>query len=59
MSTAASPKAFPVSWDQFHRDCRALAWRLADKGPDGKPFEAKRPNEERLMHEFVATARYA
>jgi len=22
-------KAFPVSWDQFHRDCRALAWRLA------------------------------
>ncbi len=30
------PKAFPVSWDQFHRDARALAWRLADKGP----FEA-------------------
>jgi xanthine phosphoribosyltransferase len=26
-------KAFPVSWDQFHRDCRALAWRLADAGP--------------------------
>lgn len=24
------PKAFPVSWDQFHRDCKALAWRLAD-----------------------------
>ena len=23
-------KAFPVSWDQFHRDCKALAWRLAD-----------------------------
>jgi len=22
-------KAFPVSWDQFHRDCKALAWRLA------------------------------
>ncbi|MET0358614.1 MAG: xanthine phosphoribosyltransferase, partial [Pararhizobium sp.] len=20
-------KAFPVSWDQFHRDARALAWR--------------------------------
>ena len=31
-----SPKAFPVSWDQFHRDCRALAWRLAAAGP----FEA-------------------
>ena len=29
-------KSFPVSWDQFHRDARALAWRLADKGP----FEA-------------------
>ncbi|WP_342361608.1 xanthine phosphoribosyltransferase [Terrarubrum flagellatum] len=31
----ASPsnKAFPVSWDQFHRDARAMAWRLADKGP--------------------------
>ena len=22
-------KSFPVSWDQFHRDARALAWRLA------------------------------
>ena len=28
-----SQKAYPVSWDQFHRDARALAWRrLADKG---------------------------
>ncbi len=27
-------KAFPVSWDQFHRDARALAWRLADNGHD-------------------------
>ena len=25
-------KPFPVSWDQFHRDARALAWRLADAG---------------------------
>lgn len=24
-----SSKAFPVSWDQFHRDCKALAWRLS------------------------------
>ncbi len=32
----ASEKAFPVSWDQFHRDARALAWRLAGAGP----FEA-------------------
>ncbi|MBW8636671.1 xanthine phosphoribosyltransferase [Hoeflea sp. WL0058] len=22
-------KSFPVSWDQFHRDARALAWRIA------------------------------
>jgi xanthine phosphoribosyltransferase len=29
-------KPFPVSWDQFHRDARALAWRLAAAGP----FEA-------------------
>ena len=26
-------KIFPVSWDQFHRDSRALAWRLNDAGP--------------------------
>jgi xanthine phosphoribosyltransferase len=26
-------KAFPVSWDQFHRDSRALAWRLNGAGP--------------------------
>jgi xanthine phosphoribosyltransferase len=29
-------KSFPVSWDQFHRDARALAWRLSGEGP----FEA-------------------
>jgi xanthine phosphoribosyltransferase len=35
--TPPSPeKAFPVSWDQFHRDARALAWRLHEAGP----FEA-------------------
>ena len=26
-------KSFPVSWDQLHRDARALAWRLMDGGP--------------------------
>jgi xanthine phosphoribosyltransferase len=36
MSQPNPAKSFPVSWDQFHRDARALAWRLADKGP----FEA-------------------
>jgi xanthine phosphoribosyltransferase len=36
-NTPRSPdKMFPVSWDQFHRDSRALAWRLNGAGP----FEA-------------------
>lgn len=26
-------KMFPVSWEQLQRDCRALSWRLMDKGP--------------------------
>ncbi|MCF8038865.1 MAG: xanthine phosphoribosyltransferase [Desulfohalobiaceae bacterium] len=25
-------KCFPVSWEQLHRDGRALAWRLLEKG---------------------------
>ena len=29
-------KAFPVSWEQLHRDARALTWRLSGHGP----FEA-------------------
>jgi xanthine phosphoribosyltransferase len=33
---AQAQKAFPVSWDQFHRDARALVWRLNNVGP----FEA-------------------
>ncbi|WP_428697578.1 xanthine phosphoribosyltransferase [Stappia sp.] len=32
MENPQPPKAFPVSWDQFHRDCRALAWRLSSQG---------------------------
>ncbi len=31
--TAGPEKFFPVSWDQFHRDARALAWRLSGQGP--------------------------
>jgi xanthine phosphoribosyltransferase len=30
---AGPEKVFPVSWDQFHRDSRALAWRLNGVGP--------------------------
>ena len=32
METQTQNKAFPVSWDQFHRDARVLAWRLASQG---------------------------
>ena len=33
MRRSGPGKAFPVSWDQFHRDCRALTWRLNEVGP--------------------------
>jgi xanthine phosphoribosyltransferase len=36
MPDSLPAKNFPVSWDQFHRDARALAWRLSGVGP----FEA-------------------
>jgi xanthine phosphoribosyltransferase len=36
MMTQTTQKSFPVTWDQFHRDSRALAWRLSGEGP----FEA-------------------
>jgi xanthine phosphoribosyltransferase len=32
MAEPRTDKAFPVSWDQFHRDARALAWRLSGQG---------------------------
>ncbi|MFD1880385.1 xanthine phosphoribosyltransferase [Paracoccus pacificus] len=33
-------KGFHVSWDQLHRDARALAWRLDGQGPDGGEWRA-------------------
>jgi len=33
MPDTAAPKTFPVSWDQLHRDAKALAWRLMEGGP--------------------------
>lgn len=33
MALVESRKNYPVGWDEFQRDARALAWRLADKGP--------------------------
>jgi xanthine phosphoribosyltransferase len=28
-----SPKTFPVSWEELHRNAKALAWRLASNAP--------------------------
>ena len=33
-------KGFHVSWDQIHRDSRALAWRLDGHGPDDGAWKA-------------------
>ena len=33
-------KGFHVSWDQLHRDARALAWRLQDIAPTGREWRA-------------------
>ncbi len=33
-------KGFHVSWDQIHRDSRALAWRLDGQGPDDGGWKA-------------------
>lgn len=33
-------RGFHVSWDQLHRDARALAWRLQGLGPDGGAWRA-------------------
>lgn len=33
-------KGFHISWDQIHRDSRALAWRLDGKGPDDGSWKA-------------------
>ena len=28
-----SPKSFPVSWEELHRNAKALAWRLNTLSP--------------------------
>ena len=33
MSTSPYNKDFPISWEELHRNARALAWRLLEKGP--------------------------
>jgi xanthine phosphoribosyltransferase len=27
------PRYYTVTWDQLHRDAKALAWRLMERGP--------------------------
>lgn len=29
----AAPRYFTVTWDQLHRDSKALAWKLLERGP--------------------------
>lgn len=36
MADSSAPKRFLVSWDQFHRDSKALAWRLVEKRDEWK-----------------------
>jgi xanthine phosphoribosyltransferase len=33
VTTTSPPKPFPVSWEELHRNAKALAWRLIDLGP--------------------------
>ena len=33
IANAAYNKTYPISWDQLHRDSKALAWRLLNIGP--------------------------
>jgi xanthine phosphoribosyltransferase len=33
MPAAPTPRYYTVSWDQLHRDSKALAWRLMERGP--------------------------
>lgn len=33
MTESSANKFFPVSWDELHRNAKALAWRLLEAGP--------------------------
>ena len=33
MGEKSYDRGFPVSWEELHRNAKALAWRLIDKGP--------------------------
>ena len=40
MERLPNEKGFHMSWDQIHRDSRALAWRLEEKGPNNGNWSA-------------------
>jgi xanthine phosphoribosyltransferase len=40
VSDTSAAKRFLVSWDQFHRDSKALAWRLVEKQEEWKGIVA-------------------
>jgi len=40
MDSLPHAEVFHVSWDQLHRDARALAWRLDGHGPDDGGWRA-------------------
>ena len=40
METLPHEKGFHISWEQIHRDSRALAWRLEKMGPKDSGWKA-------------------
>ena len=40
MAQTTADKAYPVSWEQFHRDARALSWRLSAQAGRSTPWQA-------------------
>ena len=50
-------KGFHVSWDQLHRDARALAWRLQGQGPDNGYWKAVVANTRGGMAPAMIVAR--
>ena len=42
-------KGFHISWDQIHRDSRALAWRLDGQGPGDGGIDGRAPGAEDIL----------
>ncbi len=48
-------KGFHVSWDQIHRDARALAWRLDGKGRTRRMESRGRHHPRRLVPAMIVS----